>query len=272
MTPTTTVILPVGIEKNGSLYKEVQISEMNGFDEENMSSRAVKNNGAKAQTMLLRRCIQAITGLVGQKSSPNILIDEEIIRSMTSYDRDFLFFNIRMLGGNSDIEFAVGCNYCGASTDESMTIEDLDVYEWPENEKQTIDIELLRGLTINGKQHNEFKWRFLTGKDQERLARLDQNRLVGASLAYGCCGFNTDDDDVYNPTEDDFRRLTSETRLDAMTQIAENAPGIQNVIQVECSGCERKIEHAIDVSLFFARKEKQNRSARKTMRVKRVKR
>ena len=270
MTATTTVTLPIGIENNGQLYKEVEITEMNGFDEENMSSRAVKNNGAKAQTILLRRCIQSIRGLIDSKSGPNVLIDEEIVRSMCTYDRDFLFFNIRSLGGVSNVEFTVGCNHCSSSTDEEINIDDLDVYEWPETEKREISIELDRGLVINGETYSEFKWRFLTGKDQERLARLDQNRLVGASLAYGCCGFKGLEDFI--PNEDDFRLLTSETRLDAMMQIAENAPGIQNLIEVECSGCGRMIQHSVDVSLFFERKVKRKKSGKKIMRVKRVRR
>ena len=39
------VLLPIGVEVDGVRYREVIIDEMTGFDEENLSSKKVKNNG-----------------------------------------------------------------------------------------------------------------------------------------------------------------------------------------------------------------------------------
>ena len=64
ITDNNKVILPIGVEVDGVRYLEVTIDEMTGIDEENLSSRKVRNNGAKAITLLLRRCIQSITGVL----------------------------------------------------------------------------------------------------------------------------------------------------------------------------------------------------------------
>jgi hypothetical protein len=77
-----TVTLPVGLEIDGTVYKTVTISEMNGYDEENMSARSIQNNGAKAQTILLRRSIQEIEGLVSRKRDPNELIKTEYVHNV----------------------------------------------------------------------------------------------------------------------------------------------------------------------------------------------
>jgi len=270
MIPSNTVILPVGIEKDGKIYRKVTVSEMNGFDEENMSTPAVRKNGAKAQSILLRRCIQEIEGLVPLKTRPNLLIDESIVRSMCSYDRDFLFFNIRMIGGVEDVEFIAECPSCSAQSKYSKNISDLAVYEWDDSEPRSISIDLSKGIFVEGKEYTEFEWKFLNGEQQERIARLDQNKVISASLFMGCQGFRGLDDHVV--TENDFRMLPSQARIDAMTQIAEEAPGLQTAIEIECPHCSYEFEHMLDVSLFFEPKAKPKKKDPKRTKKRRLRR
>ena len=48
ITDTGKVLLPIGLEIDGVRYREVVIDEMTGIDEENLTSRKVRNNDAKA--------------------------------------------------------------------------------------------------------------------------------------------------------------------------------------------------------------------------------
>ena len=56
--PSETVTLPIGLDIDGTRYRTVHIDEMTGYDDEALSDKKHRNNGAKAITTLLRRCIQ----------------------------------------------------------------------------------------------------------------------------------------------------------------------------------------------------------------------
>jgi hypothetical protein len=242
-----TVTLPVGLEIDGTVYKTVTISEMNGYDEENMSARSIQNNGAKAQTILLRRSIQEIEGLVSRKRDPNELIKTEYVHKMCSYDRDFLFFCIRALGESSEIEMGLPCDACGNQDMHVLNIDDLEVYDW-EGDKQEIPFVMSKGIFFEDKMHTEGTWAFLTGKQQELMAKLPQERIVSSTL--GMCVSKLGDMSI-RPTEEMFRRLTSRERVEIFTQVAEEAPGVNTILEHECTACGKASQHNIDVSRFF---------------------
>ena len=127
ITDNNKVILPIGVEVDGVRYREVTIDEMTGIDEENLSSRKVRNNGAKAITLLLRRCIQSITGVLEQKRDPLALIDERIVRNMYVADRDFLVLCIRTISGNPEIMMTPECPSCGTECENLVDVRELDV-------------------------------------------------------------------------------------------------------------------------------------------------
>jgi len=245
--PTEVVELPVGLEVEGVRYKKVTISEMNGYDEENLASRKVRNNGAKAQTILLRRCIQEIEGLVPKKSNPNDLIKEDYLLKMCSYDRDYLFFCIRSLGGVPDIDFQYECPACDATNYSTISVEDLEVYEWPENEPLAIPFEMRNGLFQDDKMHKEGQWNFLTGKQQEEIAKVPNERIVNASMRMCIKRIG----EIDNPTEEQVKRLSTTERNDLLEQVSNEAPGVQTSLSFECEHCGEQNEQALDISRFF---------------------
>jgi hypothetical protein len=254
LTVSNEVVLPVGIRIDGKVYREITIDPMNGYDEENMSSKAVKNNGAKALTILLRRSIQEIKGLIPKKKNSAELIDERIVRDMFSYDRDFLFFCIRALGDTENIDLnQVVCPECDADSSYEIDITKLDVYDWADTENTELDIEFSKGFMENGQRHKLATWKFLTGRQQETLSSLEGSKVLTSSLALGLkCVVGLD----YVPTEEQLRRMSSDERLDAFKQIAQQAPGLQTDIEVECQSCGHRHRVGLDVTAFFNSKEK----------------
>ena len=218
---------------------------MNGFDEENLTSKKVRNNGAKGQTLLLRRCIQSIEGLT-KKTNPNDLIKEEYVTKMTSYDRDYLFFCIRVLGGVSNVEFLIECDRCGEEQTEEISFSDLEVYDWPEEEALEIPFELPRGIYEDGQYYKKGKWKFLTGKQQEQISKLSEDKIVNASLRL--C---VDMEEIGSPSELQLKSLSTNERNSLLQQVSKEAPGVQTTINVCCDACGHESEKAIDVSRFF---------------------
>ena len=245
--PSEEVVLPVGVEIDGTRYKKVTIHEMNGYDEENLTSRKVRNNGAKAQTLLLRRCIQEIEGLVPKKSNPNELIKTDIILKMTAPDRDYLFFCIRVLGGISQIDCVYECQSCSATNEEGISIQDLDVYEWPEEEPLQVPFTLMRGIHDEGKTYTEGIWKFLTGRQQEEIAKVGNDRVVNLSMRL--CAHMTDM--PTQPGEEQFKMMSMTERVDLLNQVGSESPGVQSSLEFTCSECDKVSEQSIDVSRFF---------------------
>lgn len=254
LTISNEVTLPVGIRLNGNVYREVVIDAMNGYDEENMSSKAVKNNGAKALTILLRRSIQEIKGLIPKKKNSAELIDEKIVREMISYDRDFLFFCIRALGDTETLELPqVVCPECDADSDYVVDITQLDVYDWSDSEELSLDIEFPKGFMENGQRYRNATWSFLNGKQQEQIATLEGSRVLTTTLSLGLKNVIGLD---YIPTEEQIRRMSSDERVDVFKQIANQAPGLQTDIELECQSCGNRHRMGLDVTGFFNSKEK----------------
>ena len=265
--PSDTVVLPIGLEVDGVRYRNIRISEMNGYDEENLASRKVRNNGAKGQSILLRRCIQEIDGLIPRKENPNELIKEKLVLDMCSYDRDFLFFSIRSLGGVPDIEVSFECNSCGAENIETISVEDLEVYEWPEEESLEIPFEMRNGIYEENKLHKAGIWSFLTGRQQEQLAKVPSERLLSASMVMCISKLG---EMQSKPTEEQFKRLSTAERTDLLEQISAEAPGVQTTLNLCCAECGIMQETALDVSRFFksaaSPSRKQRPSGRPTRR------
>ncbi len=236
ITENTKVILPIGYEVDGVRYRNVVIDEMTGIDEENLSSRKVRNNGAKAISLLLRRCIQSIEGVLEQKRDPLSLIDDKFVRNMYVADRDYLILCIRVLSGNSELMTTVECPECGHETDKLINLKDLDVYEWDESEPVELRVDLPRGFydKPTSEYKNKVVWAFPKGYGQEKIASRPENEMGTHLIALGLReveGMST------LPMPEDVRKLSVRDRNALAEAILENAVGVDTKVVVECESC-----------------------------------
>lgn len=247
---SNTVILPIGVEVGGVRYREVVIDEMSGIDEENLISRKVRNNGAKAITVLLQRCIQEIKGLVEPKKNRFAMLDENIVRSMFVADRDFLLLCIRALSDRGEIASDLTCPECGAEQTTTFNIDDLPVYEWDDSPTE-ITIEMSRGFydVDTGKHYNRFVWGFPTGKVQEKLSEISEMQM-GSALIASC--IRSVEGLKYVPSLEDVRRLSMRDRQEITQQIAEYSVGVETKTTCNCASCGEQVSFEVNVAGFFS--------------------
>lgn len=249
ITDNDRVVLPIGLEIDGIRYRNVVIDEMTGIDEENLSSRKVRNNGAKAITLLLRRCIQSIEGVLEQKRDPLALIDEKYVRNMYVADRDFLIMCIRTISGDSELLMNMNCPSCGSEIDKLVNLKELDVYEWDENEPVEITVDLPRGFYNQETQqyNNRVRWGFPKGVAQERLASLPENEM-GTNLI--AIGLRSVEGRESIPSSDEVRRLSVRDRGALADAIVENMVGVETKIDICCDNCGHEFDSEVNTVGF----------------------
>lgn len=245
------VLLPIGVEVEGVRYREVIIDEMTGFDEENLSSKKVKNNGAKGITILLRRCIQEIPGVLAKKKNPLSLISEDIVRNMYVADRDFLTLCIRTLSDKSEFLTTISCPDCGHSYEELLDVQGMDVYEWDENVPVQINIELPRGFfnKEKGTYHNKLTWHFPRGRTQEKIATLPTNQIGTHMIAIGIGEVEGLES---RPSPEEVRMLSIRDRNAFAQAIMDEGVGVETKLAVECNDCGHEFETEVDIMGFFS--------------------
>jgi len=249
--PSEVINLPIGLDYQGTRYREVHIAEMEGVDEENISDKKIRNNGARAMTVLLQRCVQAIPGLVERKSDPYELIPAKYIRGMYTPDRDFIFLCVQALGMEETVETVVRCPRptCGATQDEVVELEDLEVYDWDEDAPPEIEVSLPVGFRDkDGKVFKDVTWRFPTGIQQEKLAKVKRQQVGTASIA-SCLqkieGFG-------KPDTESVRRLKTRDRVYLMNQVREMTPGVDLRVETTCEECGHEFLGEVDLNSFFS--------------------
>jgi len=249
ITENNKVFLPIGYELDGVRYRTVVIDEMTGIDEENLSSRKVRNNGAKAISLLLRRCIQSIEGVLEQKRDPLSLIEEKFVRNMYVADRDYLILCIRVLSGDSDLDTSIECPDCEHVSNHVINLKELDVYEWDENEPVELNIELPRGFydKPSSEYKNRVVWSFPKGYGQERIASRPDNEMGTHLIAIG---LKEVDGMESLPMPEDVRRLSVRDRNAFAEAILENAVGVNTKINVNCDSCGLEIASEVNTVGF----------------------
>ncbi len=247
-----TVRLPVGLEIEGTRYRNVTVDEMSGIDDHNIAGKKAGNNGAKGVTLILIRCIQEVEGHLPRKQNPDKMFDRSLARKLTVVDRDFLLSKIFQLGGDTEALMAGQCPRCEAVWEEEVLFSELEVVEWPEDEKTEISFELPVGLKVTEKGvtkiHTKGIMRFPTGKDQELAGELGDNAAVVFDAMFSACITSLGDLEQVN--REAIRRLKSRDRRYLSQILQEALPGLRQWKIVKCS-CGKNFDINVDLTAFF---------------------
>ena len=244
------VILPVGIEVDGVRYREVIIDEMVGLDEENLASKKNQNNGGRAITILLRRCIQEIVGLVDRKTNRMSLISEDVVRKMYIADRDYLVVCIKALSNTSKILTEHECSSCSNRIESEIDFKDMDIYEWDEGEPAEVTVELSKGFYHPQKKEyfNKVVWSFPDGKVQEKIAAAESSKIASVmmvSVIKEVVGLG------FLPSLEDVKMLSLKDRNIFAESFIENSVGVDTKISLTCQYCGAENESEVDLLNFF---------------------
>lgn len=131
-TKSAELSLPMGIylKKHDQTFDTVTVSGMDGDDEESISEKRIKNNGAKVITQLLAKKIIK----VGSFDFPDG-IGETIAKDMFTEDRDACLVKIRELMSD-EMPYTAKCPVCGAEHEgvASMSAILKKCKHWGDNE------------------------------------------------------------------------------------------------------------------------------------------
>lgn len=250
LTPSEVVELPMGLVIDGEIYRTVHIDEMSGYDEEALSDKKHRNNGAKAMTAFLRRGVQEIPGLMPRKKDPYGRAPSRYLQEMRTPDRDFLFICIQLLGGDRDLDFEAKCPVASCSDTVSVRVDpaELDVLDWPDGEPHHMWIDLPRGIDYDGTRLTRVQWTFPSGAMQERLAALPQKKFTTGLLT--TCITEVEGLDIPIDSET-VRRMRTRDRMFILNQVKEMTPGVDLRQDVTCPECGHEWVEEVDPSLFF---------------------
>lgn len=248
------VVLPVGILTDDGRYRTVTISRMTGYDDENLAKKSIANNGAAAITVILRRCIQAIDGLVERKRNEFDLISAKYVREMMSQvDRDFLLLAIKGLDDpDAVIPSAKDCPECGTRVEVDKPLADLEIYEWPEDEPMQEVLHFDRPFRVQGKECSSLLWAFPTGKTQEDIVRQAAHAKLTSMLSGSVKEFYPiDGSDPILADSETLRRLPTSVRSEIIIAAQNATPGVNLEVEFCCENCGEEFTGMVDVSALF---------------------
>jgi hypothetical protein len=242
------VTLPVGVRVDGSVYRKVHIDEMRAIDHRNSADRSIRGNGGKTLTALLRRCVQEIEGLLDRKAKPMEMFPEAYFRKMTTVDRDFLLVQIRKISREPKLTHTAACTACGAINEESILLEELDVFDWPDEMEPSVELDLseLGGISVQGKQYDTVSFEFATGATQEAMGQVKDEDRVFALLAS-----NLRLPDGARISQTDVLPWSEVVIAEIMEMVAEGLPGYDLRRELQCDTCGAHFEVGLDLTRFF---------------------
>lgn len=258
---TKKVPLPMGIvdSKTGDVYHEVTVAGMDGHDEELVSERKFRNNGAKIVTALLSEKVIAI----GDKPYPKG-IGMTIARKMWSADRDTCLVNIRSIMAD-DMQVQPKCPDCGEVDDDTIYMSKMDIGQWnPDNmpedvasdELGVLMFELPDGIIVEDDETGE-----------ELICKLGRIRLTDGGMEENIAAAARDNMGVANTTllsasivELEHIKIVDSYVVQAMSKrdrdylaqlITDYNPGPKFVREHVCPACGRKFKYLLRLPDFF---------------------
>lgn len=259
--PEDTIRLPVGLRKEGAVYRNLTIDELCGVDDHIVAGGKAGSNGAKAMSMVICRAVQEVPGLLRPKSDPTKMFNREFARALTELDRVFLITRIFMLSGRNASAFVGRCRHCKKVHNEKVYLSQLKVEEWPDDKPPEVKFELKNGFRAKMDSgevvyHKEGILRFPTGKESELLGKVENEAEATDSLLAACIVRVGD----YGRVDTEMvKSLKRQDREELMYSLSESLPGIKQGKWVTCD-CGIDMELRLDLISFF---EGRRRSAKR---------
>lgn len=250
--PEDTVELPVGIRKDGEVYRTVVIDELGGIDDHLVASPKARGNGAKAMSLVLCRSVQEVPGLLRAKQNPDKLFNIEFARAMTEIDRTFLTTRIFMLSGRNASAYVGMCRHCKTMHNEPVYLSNIPVVQWPDDKPTEIPFKLRTGFrerldTGEYAYHKEGVLQFPTGKIAELLGSITNEAEATDSLFAACIRSVGS----YGRIDTTMAKALKRTdREELMYSLSESLPGIRQGKWITCT-CGMDVELNLDLVSFF---------------------
>ncbi|GGS77892.1 hypothetical protein GCM10010156_40870 [Planobispora rosea] len=241
--------LPVGyVDGEGTVHREVVLRKMTGREEAILADRRYQRNGGKLVTELLHSCVLRLGDLERDGRGP--------FTGMTSVDRNFLLLKLRSITFGPALEAGYTCPGCGQAVTRTEDLDELPVRSAPEGAPE-VTVELEDGyVDKEGQLHTALTLRLPTGADEEAVApQLRENPSLGKNALLARCIKSLGDVPRHRLEALGSRILADLTMTDRRLidrAMAQAAPGVDLVREIECTACGKTFSATIDLSNFLA--------------------
>lgn len=234
--------LPVGyIDSEGNLHDKVVLKPMTGLVEERMSDPKIKNNGGKIMTELIFGVIESLGTL------PRIT--KEVVRDLTSIDRDFIIVANAIVSFDKldePLDFDVKCRHCGGMNTLKVMLPELECNPIKDPYKRDITFELKDGVKYEDKVYKTITITLPTGRVQETISPiLAQNVASASTMTYQLITKSIGEIPFLNL--DTFKNMTKRDRDLIEKTLDELNIGVNLKVTSVCSNCGEEIEGFINV-------------------------
>lgn len=258
---TKEIILPIGIylKKYDERFDTCVVVAMDGNDEERVSEKKLRNNGAKIVTALLGRKIIK----VGDHDYPKG-VGENVAREMFSEDRDTCLFAIRELM-RDEMEYEARCPRCSCDIERVVHMsKKLDeISKWGDkeihnttNEVGVIAFDLPDGLIVEDTEAGtkleckKGKIQMPTGKMEENIAR-DGMKNAGSANTTLLAACVREIENLRRVDEDVIKAMSKADREYLGKLIEEAKCGPTFIDDIECPDCDHKFRFFLQLPYFF---------------------
>lgn len=248
---TSTFNIEVGYkDEQGTVHKEVEIRELAGIDEENISKPDVRGNIGKVITTLLSSVVVRI-GDLNPKTIGSRGKWEKIFRELPMGDRDKIMLEIRKFSNGNEIELDMKCPSCKQKIKHIVEIES-DIEERSlEVDALSIPFELPKGIrNKEGEVCNTGFIRLPNGVDQEQLdavARKNAGQANTTLLARTIAEI----DGYGRVALSDLRNMSVRDRDYLIKLLDDSSYGPKFVISFPCPSCMEDIEAGVHPANFL---------------------
>ena len=235
-------------DENGIVHTDFEVREMNGADEEAISKKEIKSNGAKILRTLLTRCCIRIGTI--EKAEVKESKWTEIIQSLSVPDQDFIILKIREISIGEEIETKYKCpdEDCKEEIIVTSTIDELEVT--PFDGEEEIAFELPKGFKDkDGNILRRGKIRHPNGLDREILDGIARKNVGHANtLMLTRCITELEGTKVYDEL---VRDLSVKDRNYLLKLLQDHKFGVNLEVDVECPSCYESFRASLNAVNFI---------------------
>lgn len=241
---TVTFDLEVGYkDEEGVVHKEVEIREITGFDEENLSKAEVRQSVGKLITTLL----SSVTVRIGTLTPKEIGKTkwEKIFRELLMGDRDKIMIEIRKFTNGNDIELDVKCPSCKSKIKHIVEI-DRDIEEKSLIvDPFSIPFELPKGIkNSDGERCTNGTLRLPNGIDQEQLDTIARKNAGMANTTLLSKTIN-EIEGIDKINLNMIRKMSVKDRDYLVKILGESLYGPKFEVSFSCPSCGEDVEEGV---------------------------
>ncbi|MFC0597815.1 hypothetical protein [Streptomyces palmae] len=243
--------LPVGYEDaEGQVHRTAVLRKMTGRDEAIMADKRHRSNGARMISELLGNCLVRL----GTIENPGLRVAQQLY----SADRHYLLMKLREITFGAEMQATYSCPTCQEATVLVEDLAELEVVRLGGDEVlEDLVVRLEDGyVDRSGTVFDVLVFRYPTGVDEERIAAASRdNASRGKNALMARCLKSMGDmprprlealgSAVFSDMTLSDRRLIDQAMLS-------RGLGVSMQRSVNCGGCGRDYDAAIDMSNFLA--------------------